>query len=141
MLEEGRRVFPNETRFVGGMATILYDLGRDNEAFEWEVRSRMLSGATEQDVQALRQTYARGGHRAGIRRDILAFEATPARTNPAGSLSRAYAAFGDGEQALKWLDESVSRHEDTILLVPTAVQYDFLRSDPRLKRILSRAGL
>jgi hypothetical protein len=48
---------------------------------------------------------------------------------------------GIDHRAERERDVSVGRHEDTILLVPTALQYDFLRSDPRLKAILARAGL
>ncbi|HZE09061.1 MAG TPA: protein kinase, partial [Gemmatimonadaceae bacterium] len=60
------------------------------------------------------------------------------------NVSLAYLGLGDKENALKWLDRAVDRHEDTLTDYATPVSGMILaplRGDPRFQKIIDKMGL
>ena len=54
---------------------------------------------------------------------------------------RLYIGLGDKEKALSELERAYDDHSVIITFLPTDPRFDGLRSDPRFKYLLRRAGL
>jgi serine/threonine-protein kinase len=59
----------------------------------------------------------------------------------AGRLAMISVAFGDKDQAFKWLDKAYDERSDTLLFLKVEPRFDGLRSDPRFAALLKRVGL
>ena len=58
-----------------------------------------------------------------------------------GLLYRAYAALGDADRAFLWLDRAIDERSWFVAFLNVDPVLDRLRSDPRFKHAVSRAGL
>ena len=119
-------------------------LGREDDAFEAMVRSRSLSGATSTDVETMRRTYRAGGLPALLRADLahlLEVDRTGrsqgyySRVSVAAVIAYHYAALGEADRALAWLEEGTRRRDDTPLTIRTMWYWDPYRSDPRFQAV------
>jgi TolB-like protein/DNA-binding winged helix-turn-helix (wHTH) protein/Flp pilus assembly protein TadD len=52
-----------------------------------------------------------------------------------------YAGVGDTAQTLAWLEKAYAEHSGEMVSLKVSPAYDFLREDPRFKRLLERVGL
>jgi len=52
-----------------------------------------------------------------------------------------YAGVGDTAQTLAWLEKAYAEHSGEMVSLKVSPAYDFLREDPRFKRLLGRVGL
>jgi hypothetical protein len=59
----------------------------------------------------------------------------------ASYLSIDYALLGDRDNAFRWIETAIERHEDAPIHLLTDPGYDSLRSDPRFTRLLERLDL
>jgi serine/threonine protein kinase/Tfp pilus assembly protein PilF len=59
----------------------------------------------------------------------------------AAQISRAYAWFGDWDQAFHWLNRAIDLHDPGIAGILSIPEYDGLRKDPRYQRALYRMNL
>lgn len=59
---------------------------------------------------------------------------------PAINFAHVYAGLGDHEQALEWLERACDDRASWIAFLKVDVKFDSLRSDPRFRELLSKAG-
>jgi TolB-like protein/DNA-binding winged helix-turn-helix (wHTH) protein len=63
------------------------------------------------------------------------------RTVDPTSIAQAFAAMGDKDQALAWLEKSYAQRSNAITSLKVNPAYDVLRGDARFRDLLSRVGL
>ncbi len=68
-------------------------------------------------------------------------EESKRRVSLPAAMVEIYAMPGDKEQAFHWLEKSNENRDDWITWLKTNPEVDSLRSDPRFKDLLRRAGL
>jgi pentatricopeptide repeat protein len=56
-------------------------------------------------------------------------------------LASAYAGLGEKEQAFQLLEKAYEQHDDGLIYLKVATQFDSLRSDPRFADLVRRVGL
>ncbi|MDP1572085.1 MAG: winged helix-turn-helix domain-containing protein [Vicinamibacterales bacterium] len=127
------------------MAEVLAAEGRERESLEEHWRALVLSGATLDWIEALREAYRAGGLPAVLRLEIAQLEAAEA-TSPGGPqnatfLSLKYARLGERGEALRWIATALDRREDAAIHLLTHPDYDSLRGDPAFQRLLERVGV
>jgi hypothetical protein len=66
---------------------------------------------------------------------------TPAAYFVATNLSFDYGLIGDRDEAFRWLNIAIDRHEDAAVHLLTNPAYASLRDDPRFAQVLTRVGL
>lgn len=127
------------------MSEVLAAEGRERESLEEHWRALVLSGATLDWIEELREAYRAGGAPAVLRREIARLEASEA-ASPGGPqnatlLSRKYAQLGERSQALRWIATALDRREDAAIHLLTNPDYDSLRGDATFEELLRRVGL
>ena len=60
---------------------------------------------------------------------------------PAWAIAGVYAAFGDNEKVLEWLNRGYDERFDTMPWVRTDPRFTNLRSDPRFQALTQKLGL
>ena len=130
--------------------TAFFILGRADEAFEAFVQSRVLSGATNTDIERIRAIYQSRGFDGVMRHDLahlLEVNRTGmsrgfySRLSIAATIAHHYALLGDRENALTWLEEAVRRRDDGPLTMRTMWYWEPYKADARFKAIESRIGM
>jgi len=121
--------------------------GRREDAFR--VR---LAGARERDdaelAAALERGRREGGYAGALRRaaGVLAVRVRSGE-GPPGSrprrlgIARLYAAAGDSEKALDWLEEAVAAEEPDLACIGILPTFAPLRDTPRFRELVGRAGM
>ena len=126
------------------LSDILAAKGQNNLAAREILVVEELSGATEERMTALRKAYAAAGLE-GLRRSRIDLDRKSAdgkSPNPnAYDIAVDYAAVGDKDQALAWLEKSIEAHDIRIPLIGVEPIFDSLRSEPRFGALLSEMGL
>ncbi len=56
-------------------------------------------------------------------------------------MALAYSGLGDKDQAFAWLEKEFQEHTGVIFMLRAYPYWDGLRSDPRYRDLLRRAGL
>jgi TolB-like protein/DNA-binding winged helix-turn-helix (wHTH) protein len=113
--------------------------GRYQEAFEHGRIAAELFGYKEA-AESMDRGYAAGGYKAAMRALAKSMEQFYARKEyRAGFIARFYMRAGDKEQAFKWLQKAFEEEQDA----PDQIDpvWDPVRSDPRFKELIRRAGL
>ncbi|MEJ0100317.1 MAG: protein kinase [Pseudomonadota bacterium] len=59
----------------------------------------------------------------------------------AAQISRAYAWYGEKDEAFRWLDRAIDLHDPGVVGIKSIPEYDTLRDDPRYQRALERMHL
>lgn len=101
-----------------------------------------LTGNKVETTVTLAQLYAVSGQTEEARRllaDVTADKLVTQQINR--GLALVYAALGENDLAFKCLEESYSRHEESILSVKVDPKLDPLRSDPRFTALLKKLGI
>jgi len=117
-------------------------LGRVDEAV------RLLEGASERAVNrpsvmaALAMACAEAGRDADAR-TVMRTPEEQAREEyfPRSWLARAYAASGDKERALTWLERAYEERDGWLTLAKVDPTFDALREEPRFRAVLTKMGL
>jgi tetratricopeptide (TPR) repeat protein len=76
-----------------------------------------------------------------LERRLLARLADERRPVPAMPFAMRYAALGERDAAMSWLEQALADHDPVLLLVRVHPAFDSLRGDPRLEPLLRRAGV
>jgi len=147
VLESGRKIDPNWIAYPQRMAEVLAMEHRDRESAESLWRGLALAGAPLSDVDELRAAFDKGGRAAMIHAQIRQLQRlhpdtdTPASYFAATNLSLLYGELGDRDEAFRWIDVAIDRHEDAPIHLLTNPAYGSLRDDPRYAERLKRVGL
>jgi len=81
---------------------------------------------------------------ARCKRVVLLFDAAELQRKPnpnAVRIARDFACLADRDASLSWLEKAVSDHDPAVMYLSIERDWDSLRSDPRFKDILRRAGI
>jgi DNA-binding winged helix-turn-helix (wHTH) protein/tetratricopeptide (TPR) repeat protein len=90
----------------------------------------------------LARCYARA-HRTADARSILdaLISASSERYISAAEIAGVYAALGDANKSLEWLDKACSEHAGALVYLNIDPVYDRMRGDPRFQAIVRRVNL
>jgi Flp pilus assembly protein TadD len=116
------------------------ELGRVDEAV------RLLEGASEKAVNRpsvmAALAYGAAGRDADARAVIQTLEERAREEYfPRSWLARAYAASGDKERALTWLERAYEERDGWLTLAKVDPTFDALREEPRFRAVLAKMGL
>lgn len=123
------------------------ETGRQTEAVQELEGDLALKGAPE-IAAAVRRGFASAGYKGAMRAYASAIEAMQ-RANQGffpENLATAYAVLGDKDRAFYWLEQAYQQREKVsldwgLMILKQDRMLDPLRSDPRFKELLRRAGL
>lgn len=113
------------------------------EAIEEGEKARALSGEFFWTVVTQGRAYAKAGRTDEARRIIDELrERTDDEHVSIAAFAVLYAALGEKEQALDWLEkEYEERSGDSLLILKISPDWDSLRSEPRFIALLKKMGL
>ena len=136
---------PNGGACSTAQADVLAAEGRPAESEEFALRSLLVAGESEAEVDPLRSAFRTGGERAVYRKrlEVMLARTKPGEPRPpwfATSLADLYIRLKDRNKTLYWLKKATDLHEDEPLVMKTHL-YDFLRRDPEFIALEKRVGL
>ncbi len=115
--------------------------GMSEEAFRELQQSRRLDN-NPWVVASLGRAFAVSGRGNEARGRLAELKGRSKQSRiPPEEVARVYAALGEREQALTWLEKAYEEHSDHLAFVKVDPAWDSLRSDPRFVDILRRVGL
>jgi tetratricopeptide (TPR) repeat protein len=141
--EEGLQLHPHCWYLHGTAARSLTILREYAAALQHLRLARVVCPEAESGIiGAIAWVHAMAGNRDRASRLLARIEETPARAHlPFTSLAMIYAALGDTHRALDHMEAAGAAHEWFLPAVTRDRCVDGLRSAPRFRAILSRAGL
>ena len=130
---------PNYAYFEPDLALVYREQGRLNDALDIYLRVAQTSGKPS---AGLAITYARLGKKEEARHVIeKMIELARTKYYAGDSIAAAYAALGEKDAALQWLNRAADEHSGGIHVIGVGHDYDTLRNDPRFSQVLLRIGL
>ena len=92
---------------------------------------------------AAAKAYPRGGMPAVVRRELdeLLKQKKAGKYVEPVSVAFCYAALGQKEQTLRWLETALAEHSTALDEFGDQPAFDFVRSDPRWHAIVAKMGL
>jgi tetratricopeptide (TPR) repeat protein len=125
-----------------GLASCYRATGREKEAVEEDVKSRIAFGATPKEIEEYRKTYAVSGRKGVVQKDLQAALARWEKDHwhsDAFDVYSAYLELGDKDKAFAWIDELIElRSTWLIWIYPGA---PLLRDDPRFEEVKRKMGV
>ncbi len=130
---------PNYAYFEPDLALVYREQGRLNDALDIYLRVAQTSGKPS---AGLAITYARLGKKEEARHVIeKMIELARTKYYAGDSIAAVYAALGEKDTALQWLNRAADEHSGGIHVIGVGHDYDTLRNDPRFSQVLLRIGL
>jgi TolB-like protein len=145
-IEEERQALeekaPNDPFALGTLAKVYAIAGRYKEAVEMYERALALYGWHD-FVAVLKHADAKGGPKFALEEWMRADEEYSRGHNdfPVFVAAFTYASLGDNDRAFARLDKAYAQRDWCIMYLKNDPVWDPLRSDPRFKDLLRRAGL
>jgi tetratricopeptide (TPR) repeat protein len=141
-IAQSRRTVELEPNFVEAWGCLMraYQYqGRPDEALAEAQRIMTRSGASREELAALRHGDAASGMR-NFEKWILDRKKKAARRGYVSAYQWAaqYAALGEKENAFEWMEKAYTDREPMMALLNTDPAYDSLRSEPRFGDLLRR---
>ncbi|MCA1649989.1 MAG: protein kinase, partial [Acidobacteria bacterium] len=137
-----RRTLEMEPRYSisrSALAQLYEDKGMHEAAFAEIQRVKEQGGAGPDLLKLDREAYERGGMQAYRELDLKrAIESWDGWHSAAWSIGARAARLGHVDMAFDWLDRAVEARSGFILWLPTAPEYEKLRSHPRYQAVLRR---
>jgi serine/threonine protein kinase/tetratricopeptide (TPR) repeat protein len=125
-----------------GLASCYRATGREKEAVEEDVKSRIAFGATPKEIEEYRKTYAVSGRKGVVQKDLQAALARWEKDHwhsDAFDVFSAYLELGDKDKAFAWIDKLIElRSTWLIWIYPGA---PLLRDDPRFEVVKRKMGV
>jgi serine/threonine-protein kinase len=109
------------------------------EAVAVYVRQKQLDGESAAQLEAIKESYAKGSWQGFLQHRISVLEAHQQIVPE--ELASFYARLGDPNQAMTWLERSYASRSPRLTHLKVDARYDNLRADPRFKDLLHRVGL
>lgn len=142
-LEQCRRTLELDPTFVAAQAhrtAILARLGRYEEAIAEAQNFYALTGGDLRGKSALGRVYAIAGKAEEARKIAEELENQGSPGNLASALPYIYAALGDHDRALQWLEQAFQARVSELVFIGQSQECDGLRADPRFVDLLRRIG-
>jgi tetratricopeptide (TPR) repeat protein len=143
-LEQCRKTLELDPTFTAAWAlraTLLARSGRYDEAIAEAQRIYAVTGADVGGKSALGRVYAIAGKAEEARTIAKELESQAKPANLASALPYIYAALGDHDRALYWLEEAYRARVSELVFISHAPDCDSLRGDTRFEDLLRRIGL
>jgi serine/threonine protein kinase/Tfp pilus assembly protein PilF len=125
-----------------GLARCYRSKGREKEASEQDIKSRIAFGATPKEIEEYRKTYATSGRKGIVQNDLRASLANWEKDHwhtDAFFVAMAYVELGDKDKAFAWIDKLIElRSTWLIWIYPGA---PLLRDDPRFAEVKRKMGV
>ena len=135
---------PNYASAHTNLSQTYWDMGKyDLWLEEWKKGATLANDREDLAIaEEVSRTYARGGFRAAVSRDIeLRKQTVQRRYIDLGFIAYDYAALGDKDQTFAWLEKAYSEKAGSLGYIKVTKAMDSLRSDPRYIDLLKRMGL
>src|SRR5204863_8378880 len=141
-INEGQRTLlldPNYFYLDSNLAAAYRDKGNFAEAIALYTKSQE---ATHLPSSGLAITYARMGRQMEAQ-DILAqlLQARDKRYVSAPVIAAVYVAFGEKEEAFRWLERAYAEHSGVLQWIAFLPEFRALHSDARFPQLLRRTGV
>ncbi|MDQ4122256.1 MAG: winged helix-turn-helix domain-containing protein [Acidobacteriota bacterium] len=130
--------FPNAYRELG---TCYYYKNLHDKAFENWLKGVSLSGSRPQDVEALKSAYKRSGMKGFWLELAEQIKQSKESYIPSYDVATCYAAGGDKQQALDWLERAYQEHSSGMVVIKAELMFDNIRTEPRFIELMRRVGL
>jgi len=143
-LEQCRKTIELDPGFIatrGHRAALLARLGRYDEAIEEAQKFYALTAADIRGKSALGRVYAIAGRVEEARKIAAELESKARPSNLASGLPYIYAALGDRDRTLYWLEEAYRARVSELVFIGHAPDCDSLRGDPRFEDLQRRIGI
>jgi TolB-like protein len=92
-------------------------------------------------VAGLAHAQARFGHAPAARTLLSELESATGRYRPSYEIATVYAALGERDQAIRFLERAIAERAHSLVLMAVDPALDPMRDDPRLTAIIRRVGL
>jgi eukaryotic-like serine/threonine-protein kinase len=133
------KIDPNFVRGYAVLAWLYEYSGRHERAIQTQEHLLKLSGATQKEIEDLKQAYQSGGMVAVHRVDLQNYlQQSPTEYFALASL---YASVGEREKAIESLGKGYQTRDGSMIFLGTAMELDPIRSDPRFKELLQKMRL
>jgi serine/threonine protein kinase/Tfp pilus assembly protein PilF len=146
-LEQFRQTLEIDPNYAGAHANLsqtYWEMGKyDLWLEEWKKGATLANDREDLAIaEEVSRTYAKGGFRAAVSRDIeLRKQTAQRRYMDLGFIAYDYAALGDKDQTFAWLEKAYSEKAGSLGYIKVMKAMDSLRSDPRYIDLLKRMGL
>lgn len=138
-----QRSDPNFTLGYGLAGAIYREKGMFNESVEAILKGSSLEGAalTPGQVEILAATYKKSGFKAFCIKhaEILQEAAKQAYISPI-FMAMAYAAAGEKDLTIKWLEKAIEDRSGWVVEIPSEPVWDLVRDDPRYQELIKKVG-
>ena len=144
-IEQCQKALELDSKSVGaqeclGSARLM--LGATEQAIEHCRLAVEWSGGDASRLAELGRAYARAGKTAEARQVLARLEASTRKSYvPPYLIALVYAALGEQQPTLNWLDRAFSEHDRYMVWLGVDPAFDFIREQPRFQELLKRLGL
>jgi DNA-binding winged helix-turn-helix (wHTH) protein/TolB-like protein/Tfp pilus assembly protein PilF len=111
-----------------------------DEALAEFLRAANLAGKSSAEIEALKTAYARAKMR-GFFLELIRQNMQKQGFISAYNMASLYAAAGEKEEALNWLDKAFEQHSSGMAALKVDPIFDNLRNEPRFNDLIRRVGL
>jgi serine/threonine protein kinase/tetratricopeptide (TPR) repeat protein len=125
-----------------GLARCYRATGREKEAWDEDIKSRIAFGATAKEIEEYRKTYAVSGRKGIVQKDLQASLASWEKDHwhtDAFYIAMAYVELGDKDQAFAWIDKLIELRCTWLIWIYPGDP--LLRNDPRFAEVKRKMGV
>jgi tetratricopeptide (TPR) repeat protein len=143
-IAKAQQVLELDPNFSNAYATLAYAYEQKRDyprAVEADLQVLRLANRSEQELAALRKTFANSGWGAYRAAELKLLQKAPPCSVPPYVFAEIYLWLGNREAALHFLEKSFEERSDAPLLIGVEPLLDPLRSDDRFIYLLRRADL
>jgi serine/threonine protein kinase/tetratricopeptide (TPR) repeat protein len=143
-LEQIRKTVELDPSFIAAqafLAGLLARTGRYDDGIMEAQRCLSLAGSELRGKTTLAVVYAIAGREEEARKIAGELESLRKSLSIVSGLPYIYAALGDREKALQWLEEAYNERVSSLVFISEAPPFASLHGDPRFEDLLRRIGL
>ena len=141
VLQQALEKSPGEPILLSTLRTIYHQKKMYKEAFDiW--RHSFEARDDQRSLAALDSGYAEGGYALALRRvaESKIRQSNSSFISP-WPIATLYTRAGMADEALLWLNKALEAHDPNMPYLNIDPIFDFMRDDPRFKRLISQMGL
>jgi serine/threonine protein kinase/tetratricopeptide (TPR) repeat protein len=125
-----------------GLARCYRSKGREKEASDEDIKSRIAFGASPKEIEEYRKTYAISGRKGIVQKDLQASLANWEKDHwhtDAFFIAMAYVELGDKDKAFAWIDKLIELRSTWLIWIYPGDP--LLRNDPRFEEVKRKMGV
>ena len=143
-LEQIRKTVDLDPSFIAAqslLAELLASIGHYDDAIALAQKGFSLPGAELRAKTTLGLVYAITGREEDARKMAVELESQAKPGNLASGLPYIYAALGDRDRTLHWLEQAYEERVSNLVFIKQAPPFESLHGDPRFEDLLRHIGL